>query len=266
MDSRPIGIFDSGVGGFSVLGQVLKNLPCENLIYLGDTARIPYGTRDNETINSFAQDQVRFLLRKNVKALVVACNSMSAVSLSKIKRIAKDVPVVDVIVPTVSEATAKTNSNTIAVIGTNATITSNVYKKLISEHGKFKVIQTACPLFVSLVEEGFINERATQLVAEKYLSDISKSEADVLILGCTHYPMLKQVIGKILRSNVKIIDSGFPTTKKLKKTLEENKILNNSNIKPKHKFYVTDNPERSLIIANLFFNGNFPWKIEKISI
>jgi glutamate racemase len=265
--SLPIGIFDSGIGGLTVTAEILKLLPNENLIYLGDTARVPYGTRDNETIKKFSKELTLFLLKQKVKAIVVACNTMSAVSLSEIKEVAGKIPVIDVISPTVEFAVTKTRTSVLGVIGTRATTHSGAYQAQVRSLGsQFIVVSKACPLFVPLVEEGLVSGKSVEIIAENYLKDINEGNADVLILGCTHYPMLAPVIKKVSRRRIKIIDSAFPTAEKLKKVLAENKLLNLKNKKPKLIFYVTDNPERSLQIANLFFDGKFPGKIEKVKI
>lgn len=263
----PIGIFDSGIGGLTVTREILKILPKENIIYLGDTARVPYGTRDDETIKKFAGELTKFLLKQKVKAIVVACNTISAVSLPEIKEAAGKIPVIDVISPTVEFAVTKTRASVLAVVGTRATTHSGAYQAQVLSLGRqFKVVSKACPLFVPLVEEGLVSGVATEKIAEKYLEEINESDADVLILGCTHYPMLSPVIKKVLRRRMEIVDSAFPTAEKLKKVLAENNLLNLKNKKFDYKFYVTDNPDRSLQIANLFFDGKFPGKIEKVKI
>lgn len=267
MNKQPIGVFDSGVGGLTVAKEIFNLLPQENVIYLGDTARVPYGTRDNKTINEFSEDLVKFLLKKEVKALVIACNTMSAISYDVIKKLADDIPVVDVIAPTVEHAIDATESNAIGVIGTRATINSNEYVNQIkSKANNIDILQTACPLFVPLVEEGFVGKESTKLIAKSYLEEINKSNIDALILGCTHYPMLKDVLNEVTGDSVKIIDSAFPTAEKLKFVLKEKDLLNLDNKDPRHEFYVTDNATRSKEIADLFFSGKFPGKIERINI
>lgn len=267
MNDLFIGIFDSGVGGLTVARQILKILPNENVIYLGDTARVPYGTRDNETIKDFSRELTKYLVKQDIKAIVVACNTMSAVSLSEIKKIAGKIPVIDVISPTVEFATSKSSTSVLGVIGTRATTHSRAYQAQISSLGRqFEVISKACPLFVPLVEEGLVSGVAPEIIAKNYLKEINESAADVLILGCTHYPVLLPVIRKVSRRRMKIIDSAFPTAEKLKNILAENELLNSENKKPKYRFFVTDNPDRAQQIANLIFKGKFPGKIEKVRI
>lgn len=265
MDNKPIGIFDSGIGGLTVVRQIIKQLPNENLIYLGDTARVPYGTRNKETIKKFASELVRFLLKQKVKALVVACNTMSAVSLPEIKRVARNIPVIDVISPTVSFAMNRAHTNVLGVIGTRATINSRAYDAQIKRKNKaIKILSKACPLFVPLVEEGFVNNKATKLIAREYLSVFDKTKIDTLILGCTHYPLLKKIIGKVLGPETLLIDSAKPTAEELKEILTKKKLL--SNKKPTRHFYVTDIHPRMEEMANLIFDNNFPGKLEKVQI
>jgi glutamate racemase len=267
MRNLPIGVFDSGIGGLTVVKSILKELPKESIIYLGDTARVPYGTRDNDTIKKFSVELTKFMINKNVKAIVVACNTMSAVALDEIRRTAGKIPVIDVITPTIEEAIRLKGTSVLGVIGTRATAHSRAFQAQIARHGKhYKVIQTACPLFVPLVEEGLVNGKVTELVAKDYLEEINKSNADVLILACTHYPMLSKVIRKVLRRTLKIIDCASPTAKYLKELLNDQNLLNLNKSSPELKFYVTDNPDRSFEIANIFFDGKFPGKIEKISL
>lgn len=184
MNDLPIGIFDSGIGGLTVLKEIIKTLPNENLIYLGDTARVPYGTRDNSTISKFAKELTEFLIKREVKALVVACNTMSAISLSEIIKTAGEIPVIDVISPTVKFALSKTGASALGVIGTRATVNSRAYEAEVVRLDKTKSIKSiACPLFVPLVEEGFIENKATEIIANEYLSDFKNENIDTLILG-----------------------------------------------------------------------------------
>ncbi len=261
----PIGIFDSGIGGLTVVKAIIKLLPRESIIYLGDTARVPYGVRDKKTITKFSLELTRFLLKQKVKALVVACNTISATSLKEIQKISP-VPVIGVIEPTVLKALKASKTHRIGVIGTRATINSKAYeKKLILQDKKLKIIARACPLFVPLAEEGFISHKASKLIADEYLRVYKNSQVDILILGCTHYPILKNLIQKTVGKNIQLIDSASPTAEALKKLLEEDNLVNAKN-KPKIKFYVTDAPERVYKIANLFFDNKFPGKLEKKDI
>lgn len=265
MNNLPIGIFDSGIGGLTVVKEIIKTLPRESLIYLGDTARVPYGTRNKDTITKFALELVRFLLKQKVKALVIACNTMSAVCLSQIKKRAGKIPVIDVISPTVSFAMNQTQTNVLGIIGTRATVNSRAYDKQAKKKNEaITVLSIACPLFVPLVEEGMIDNKATKLIAKDYLSEFDKTKIDTLILGCTHYPLLKDLIAEILEGGVLLVDSAKPTTQELKKVLKDKDLL--SNKKPVYRFYVTDIHLKMQEMVDLIFDGKFPGKIEKTAL
>lgn len=253
-NSQSIGVFDSGVGGLTVVKEIIKELPNESLIYLGDTARIPYGTRSREVVTKFALELVRFLLTKNVKALVVACNTISANSLREIKKMAS-VPVVDVISPTLEEASGQSR---VGVIGTRGTINSRAYNSV----AKYS---QACPLFVPLAEEGLTEGIAVGEIARGYLSDLRKAKIDTLILGCTHYPLLHRIIAKTMGDKVTLIESGKPTAKRLHEVLRENDLLA-QNQKPHLEFYFTDTPERVAKIAEKFFCQKLPGKIMRVEL
>lgn len=265
MNNLPIGIFDSGIGGLTVVKEIIKTLPNESLIYLGDTARVPYGTRNKDTINKFALELTRFLLKQKIKALVVACNTISAVSLPQIKKLAGNIPVIDVISPTVSSALLTTHTNVLGVVGTRATINSRAYDAQLKMKNKAtEILSVACPLLVPLIEEGFINNKATELIAREYLSAFDKTKIDTLILGCTHYPLIKNLIAEILGDKVLLVDSAKPTAEELKRNLMKNNLL--SSKKPVYKFYVTDIHPKMNEMIDLIFDGKIPGKIEKITL
>lgn len=249
LKNNPIGVFDSGIGGLTVVKEIIRELPKESLIYLGDTARIPYGTRSPEIIRKFALELVNFLLKKEVKALVVACNTISANALAQIKKISP-VPVIDVIGPTLASAKGK-----IGVIATTSTINSMAY-------GSKASLARACPLFVPLVEEGMVEGFAVETIARGYLLPFKKAQIDTLILGCTHYPLLRNVIAKTMGKNITLIESGQPTAKKLRQILTKNSLLT-TNPKPKYEFYFTDQPKLNL---KNFFGQPLPGKIAKIEL
>lgn len=264
MDKKalPIGVFDSGVGGLTVLKQLMASLPNETFIYLGDTARVPYGTRSKETIKTFALQMEKFLLEKNVKALVVACNTISATSLPEIKRNALGVPVIDVISPTIDYVVSEFKK-TIGVIGTRATINSNVYEKLIrNRNPKIRIKSQSASMFVPLVEEGLIHSEATRLIAEKYLEGFHRFEA--LILGCTHYPLLSKIIEEIL-PEVSIIDSAHPTARVLNDVLISNNLKSDRKY-GKNKYFVTDDPRSSQKVVDLLFDKSFSKEFKKIKL
>lgn len=232
--------------------EIIKELPNESIVYLGDTARIPYGTRSKEVIVKFALELVNFLLKKNVKMLVVACNTISANALEEIKKISP-VPVIDVI-----SATKKIVTGRAGVIATAGTISSGAYASV----AKFSQV---CPLFVPLAEEGMTSGLAVEEITRGYLSGLKKAQIDTLILGCTHYPLLRSVIAKTMGAKVKLIESGEPTARKLHEILQRNGLLR-SEQKPFYEFYFTDSPEKVVKIAERFFGQKLPGKIIKIEL
>lgn len=265
MDNRPIGIFDSGIGGLTVAKAIIKLLPHESVIYVGDTARVPYGTRSSEVITKFGLELANFLLRKDVKFLVIACNTISAVAYKTIRDMSP-VPVIGVIRPAVMKANKVSKNGKIGVIGTVGTIKSDAYGYLLKKfNSKAKIISIACPLFVPLAEEGLHDSQATKIIANDYLKDLPKEGIDTLILGCTHYPLLEDAIKKTVGDNVTIVDSSLPTAEMLKERLTEAGSLS-KNKKPTHQFFVTDAPERVLKIAGRFFGQSLKGKIKKINL
>lgn len=250
---KPIGVFDSGVGGLTVVRDIIKELPFESLIYLGDTARIPYGTRSREVVTKFALELTRFLLAKDVKCLVVACNTISANALKAVKKISP-VPVIDVIAPTIAAVTGQR----VGVIGTTGTINSGAYAPVAQ-------FSQACPLFVPLAEEGEASGPAVEEIARGYLLAFKKAKIDTLILGCTHYPLLYPVIAKTMGSGVKLVTSGKPTAKKVRQILHQKGLLR-AKAKPTYEFYFTDAPERVTKIAAKFFGQKLPGKVVKIDL
>lgn len=264
MSNNPIGVFDSGIGGLTVVKEITRLLPDESIVYLGDTARVPYGTRSKETITKFAKELTGFLLKKNVKCLVVACNTISATCLDEIEKISP-VPVIGVVKPTIEMAIITTKNNKIGVIGTTGTINSGAYDKKIRQiNSKIKVCSTACPLFVPIAEEGLDEHQATKLIAKEYLADLSKKGVDTLILGCTHYPLLYKVIQKTMGKKITLVDSAKPTAGKLKRLLEKKGLLANGG--PNYEFYVTDAPERVLEVASRFFGKVLKGNLKKVTL
>lgn len=265
MNSNAIGIFDSGIGGLTVAKEIVKILPNESIIYLGDTARVPYGPRSKEVITKFALELVDFLLKKKVKFLVIACNTISAVSYEEIKKISP-VPILGVLKPAVREAAKVSKNGKIGVIGTVGTIKSDAYGQLLKTMSpKAKIFSCACPLFVPLAEEGLGKHPATILIAKEYLKDLKKASVDTLILGCTHYPILYSDIKEIMGKGVRLVDSAEPTAKMLKERLEQDNLLNR-NSKKSYEFYVTDAPERVIKVASRFFGSKLNGKIKKVTL
>jgi glutamate racemase len=262
--NNPIGIFDSGIGGLTVFKAVRSLLPFEAIVYLGDTARVPYGTRSPETVARYSFECADFLIGKGIKILVVACNTVSAVSLDGIrKRVA--VPVIGVIEPGARAAIAATKNRRIGVIGTEATIRSSAYSRAIkSLDARAEVFGLACPLFVPLVEEGWTDGEIARLVAEKYLAPLKGMDIDTIVLGCTHYPLLKRVIGEIM-PHIAIIDSAIETGKTLRAMLEEGSLLTECAVMGAHNFFVTDSAEKFANVGGLFL-GTAIKDIEKIKV
>jgi glutamate racemase len=250
--NKPIGIFDSGIGGLTVMKELIRRLPFEDVIYFGDTARVPYGIKSKETVVRFSVENVLFLMDLNVKLIIVACNTSSSLALSKLKRNFK-VPIIGVITPGVQAAVESTRSGRIGVIGTAATIGSGVYEKEIKRRNpKLKVFSKFCPLFVPLAEEGWFKDKVAYEVAERYLSPLKKAKVDTLILGCTHYPLLKQVIRKVMGEHVRLVDSAKQVAIEAENILRSEGIGSSKKKKPNHKYYVTDKPDTFLRFSKWF--------------
>lgn len=255
---RSIGIFDSGIGGLTVFAAIRRALPDESLIYLGDTARVPYGTKSAETVIKYSVQCAQFLAHRGLKALVVACNTSSAYSLPFLSK-EVGVPVIGVIDPGARAAVEASRSKHIGVIGTPATVNSNAYARLIKEHSpSARVVSKACPLFVPLVEEGWLSNEVTRLTAHTYLDSFKKEKIDSLILGCTHYPLLKPVIQEVVGDSVRLIDSAEATASELKKMLGENGLLADKGATAFHQIYVTDVPGRFETIVAGFLGKDMP--------
>lgn len=273
----PIGIFDSGVGGLTVYRALHKHLPNERFIYLGDTARVPYGTKSLATVERYAIENSSFLASRGIKLLVVACNTASALALPKIRE-KIGIEVVGVIGPGARKAvkiTEELKNAKIAVIATEATVSSNAYADSIRQASKkAKILQTACPLFVPLAEEGWTTEKETFSIAEKYLAKVIKFKPNALVLGCTHYPILRDVIQKTVGKDVTLIDSGEATAEEVENLLQEKGLANTEEISYNRKrqlcddldhFYVTDAAERFAKVAKRFL-GTKPSKLEAIEV
>lgn len=250
--NSPIGIFDSGLGGLTVVREFLQLLPCEDLVYFGDVGRSPYGPRSKEIITQFTRQDINFLIEQGVKMVVAACNTASSIALDQLKG-EYDVSILGVIEPGARSATQATRNGNIGVIGTTGTIRSDAYAKAIEAiDGKLKVFSMACPLFVPLVEEGYLDKEATYLIAEDYLTPFKDNGIDTLILGCTHYPLLKPVIKKILGDKVNLIDSASETAQVVYRHLITTDSLNPKRSKGVHKFYVSDVPDQFAQVARHF--------------
>jgi glutamate racemase len=257
-DNRAIGVFDSGVGGLTVVKQIIKRLPGESIIYFGDTARIPYGTKSEEIVRRFALEDSFFLLDKDVKMIVVACNTASAIAIPMLQEIL-EVPVIGVIQPGALAAVTTSKTKRIGVIGTAATIRSNSYQKEINKFSpQSQVIQQACPLFVPMVEEGWTEDDITFMIVKRYLHLLKENEVDSLILGCTHYPLLKTTIQKTMGPKVSLVDSGIETAGAVEKNLREKNIFASSSSISEYHFYLSDMPYKFQEIAERFLERTIP--------
>jgi len=259
MNNNPIGVFDSGIGGLTVLKAIIELLPNENTVYLGDTARVPYGTKSRETVIRYSLENSSFLRDKGVKLIVAACNTASAYAIGELTT-AFDIPVIGVIEPGARAAIEANSDGKIGVIGTEGTMGSHAYSKVISAIKKNAfVIEKACPLFVPLVEEGFMGEKATALIAEKYLEGLKKEDIDTLVLGCTHYPLLKEAISEVMGNSVRLVDSAESTAKEVKRLLMERGLERKTeNNIGEHRFFVTDSPGRFVRVGRIFFGEHLP--------
>ncbi len=248
-DDRPIGVFDSGIGGLTVLKALARRMPGENLVYFGDTAHVPYGSKSPAAVARYSAAVARFLAGRKVKALVVACNTSSALALGEIRAAAGRIPVVGVIEPGARAAAAATRRGRVGVIGTEATIASRAYTKaLLDARPGLAVKAVACPLFVPLVEEGWWRHRAAALVAREYLEPLRRARVDTLVLGCTHYPMLKPLLQRVMGSAVRLIDSAEQTAWETEALLE-NSGGRRSARAGRREFYCSDAPKRFLSLA-----------------
>src|SRR5205085_8074814 len=248
----PIGIFDSGVGGLTVFRALKRRLPNESLIYLGDTARVPYGTRSPETVKRYAVEDAGFIRSKNVKAIVIACNTVSATAADRLRE-AFDVPVIGVIRPGARRAVAATRSGYVGVIATEGTVSSGAYERaMLALNPGLEVISRACPLFVPLAEEGLLDHPATRLVAEEYLTELRSSRVDTLVLGCTHYPILRPLIDQVIGDHMTFIDSGEAVADEVASLLEARGLVRQGRAPRSEEFYVTDAAVRFRRVAELF--------------
>ncbi len=264
-NSNPVGIFDSGVGGLTVAKKIFELLPYENVVYFGDTARYPYGPRSQKIIRKFSSQDTNFLLSRRVKFIVIACNTASALALEKLKR-TYHTPMIGVVEPGASAAVKATRNGKIGVIGTLGTIHSHAYPKAIRRlDPRLEVYSLPCPLFVALAEEGYMDQEVTRLIASEYLHPLIRNGIDTLVLGCTHYPLLKKVISRTMGSKVRLIDSAEETAKEVRKFLEKHRLLRKIRKKPVRRFYVSDIPDRFIEVGERFLKGKIG-KVKRIDI
>jgi glutamate racemase len=252
---QAVGIFDSGVGGLTVLKEIIKALPQEDTIYLGDTARVPYGTKSPETVTRYAREITAFLVSRDIKLLVVACNTASAVSLETLRE-EFSIPIIGVIEPGARRAASVTRSGRVGVIGTEGTIRSSAYAKAIKRFNPgIEVITRPCPLFVPLAEEGWTDNEVARLAAETYLAGLRDERVDTLVLGCTHYPLLKGVIGRVMGEDVRLVDSAEETALTVAETLAREGLLRPPAEVGNHHYFVTDVPAGFVRVGNRFLGG-----------
>ncbi|HKB84795.1 MAG TPA: glutamate racemase [Ignavibacteriaceae bacterium] len=262
---KPIGVFDSGIGGLTVVKRIAAVLPEENIIYFGDTARVPYGSKSNATVIEYSIEDAKFLMQKNVKAIVVACNTASSVAMNDLKK-TFNVPVIGMIEPGAQTAVRTTKNNRIGVIGTRATITNKAYSNKIKELKPDSVVfETACPLFVPLAEEGWIDHKATYEIAEEYLRELREENIDTLVLGCTHYPILSKVIQEVIGENVVLVDSGIAAAEIIRNELDRTGLHTNSYGMGNHELYVSDIPTKFREVAELFL-GKPVKDVQKVEV
>lgn len=256
----PIGVFDSGVGGLTVAREIMRQLPDENMVYFGDTARLPYGSKSKESVIRFSRQIIRFLQTRNVKAIVIACNTATAQALDTVRR-EFDTPVIGVIEPGARAAIRETKNKKIGVAGTEGTIQSQMYTRVIHEmEPEAEVLGKACPLFVPLVEEGFTKHHITEEVIDIYLKEMKESEVDTMILGCTHYPLLRSAIMEYMGEGVRIVNPAYEAAMDLKKLLYERNLSNGDGEFNKYEFYVSDAAEK----FKQFANSVLPYNVETI--
>lgn len=259
--NAPIGVFDSGVGGLTVAREIMRQMPNERIVYFGDTARVPYGSKSKETIIRYSRQIIRFLRTKNVKAIVIACNTASAYALDTVEA-ELDIPIIGVVKPGAKVAAETTRNNKIGVIGTEGTISSGIYSDFLHIRNKdINVLGKACPLFVPLVEEGWAKDSVTKEVAKRYLEELKESGIDSLILGCTHYPLLRSTIRTVMGEKVTLVNPAYETAIELKELLEQNNLIN-SQKQPSdgsgYAFYVSDLADK----FKQFANSILPYDIE----
>lgn len=261
MINGPIGVFDSGIGGLTVVKEIMDILPNEDIVYFGDTARVPYGNKSKETIVKFSLQISRFLKTKNVKAIVIACNTASAFALEEVRE-KINVPIIGVITPGAKMAVKSTINKKIGIIGTEGTVSSGAYsKKIMQIQRNCEIFSTPCPLFVPIIEEGWNEKKVSYMIAEEYLESMKSSNVDTLVMGCTHYPLLNNVVKNVMGENVTLVNPAKETALELREKLIDLNIKKETKDLGKHNYYVSDNPSKFVKVGERFLNKN----IEDIS-
>ena len=262
-DNRPVGVFDSGIGGLTVLREIWKTVPDESTIYFGDNSRSPYGTKSRSTIIRYSLQNMKFLESKDVKMIVVACNTASAYAYEELKKRA-NVPVVEVVTPGADVACRATKNGRIGIIATKGTISTGVYKKAVEDRAEelgmknIEIYQQACPLFVSLAEEGWWDKEVTRLTAEEYLKPLKDAGVDTLVMACTHYPLLSKVIKEVMGDGVVLVNTGEATAQVVKELLGSEGTASEGNKSPVREFYTSDEPELFEQVAAPFLGEGLP--------
>ena len=262
-DNRPVGVIDSGIGGLTVLREIWNEVPEESTIYFGDNSRSPYGTKSRSTIIRYSLQNMKFLESKGVKMIVVACNTASAYAYEELKKRA-GVPVVEVVTPGADVACRATKNGKIGIIATKGTISTGVYKKAVEDRAEelgmknIEIYQQACPLFVSLAEEGWWDKEVTKLTAEEYLKPLKDAGVDTLVMACTHYPLLSKVIQEVMGDNVVLVNTGEATAKVVKELLDKEGTASVGNNNPVREFYTSDEPELFEQVATPFLGEGLP--------
>lgn len=266
MDNRYIGVFDSGVGGLSFVKELMRELPGENIVYFGDTGRVPYGTRSPETIKKYAISDMKFLMTHHIKAVVIACGTVSTVAIPTLKKLC-DMPIIGVVEPSAIAAVQATRNNKIGIIGTSGTIKSGKYEEEIKEISPdIYTVSVPCPMFVPLVENDMADTEAAYLIANEYLEPLIKEGVDTLILGCTHYPLLTNTIRRVMGENVTLIDSGAATAGYVSEFLRTNDLLSDKCAKEQYKFFVSDCIDNFTNVADKFLGRKIDGLVHKIDI
>ena len=243
MDNRKIGVFDSGLGGLTVVREMRKLMPEESVVYFGDIARLPYGSKSKETITEFSHQIMRFLLKHDVKAVIIACGTASSNALEDLKK-TYDLPITGVVEPGAREAARTTKNGRIGITGTEATIRSGAYERLLKEaNSEIKVYTKACPLFVPLVEEGWFKDDVTRIVVQRYLKEMKEQQVDTLVLGCTHYPLLKRLIGEEIGEDVILVNPSSSVVKEMKDYLQQHDMQSGA-AQGEYEFYVSDSTDK----------------------
>lgn len=262
INSKAIGVFDSGLGGLTAVKRIAEIMPGEDIVYFGDTGRVPYGTRSEQTIIKYAKQDIHFLTEHNIKMIIIACGTVSSVAYPHIERMT-DLPMVGIAGASVKAAAKATKTGSVAVLGTNGTISSGVFAHMLEERG-IKSLGIPCPLLIPLVENNYIHKPATRLILEDYLKEVKNSDIDTVILGCTHFPLLSEVISDIMGPEVTLINSGAETAQAAYETLKRDGLLNEKG--GTHSFYVSDDIHSFAKAGGLFLGREITGSVEKIDI